>query len=649
MNELNKTPDPAQEKPQEPVTENQQDSNAAVEPTPAEVVDAVDANTKNHELTEEAEYLQKHVADLDALEETPVVEEEEFHADELSTEQLVEELERTVEMMDVNAVRTRVALIKVAFIQKIKEEKERHFQSYLSDGGDKEAYQVEKNPLELRFNVAFDVYRKKRAAFNQQQEKLKEDNLAAKNAILEELRLLINSEETLKKTYDEFKALQERWKEIGLVPKTEVNNLWQSYHFLVEKFFDKVKINRELRDLDLKKNQEQKVSLCESAEELFLETSINKSFKALQELHKQWREVGPAPQDVKDELWERFKSATEKINQRRREHYNKLQEQQEGNLAAKLALCEKTEELLAGEFTAIKQWQETTEQMNELLKMWKTIGPAPKKKNDEVWERFKAYLDTFFANKKEFFMKLKEQQVNNYNLKLDLCVQVEAIKDSEDWKKTTQQLIEMQKEWKKIGPVPKKHSDKIWKRFRAACDEFFNRKSEFFAHIHQHEGENLKKKQALIEKAKAFELGTDKNSNLENLKGFQREWMEIGHVPIKEKDKIYNEFRSTINEKFEQLKISAIEMNTMNYKNKLANMAESQDGSKAMYRERNMLSNKLTKLKEDMQLWENNIGFLAESKNANLLKNEFMKKIDKAKNEILLLETKLKMLRETKS
>ncbi|MCF8351639.1 MAG: DUF349 domain-containing protein, partial [Bacteroidales bacterium] len=338
------------------------------------------------------------------------------------------------------------------------------------------------------------------------------------------------------------------------------------------------------------------------------------------------------------------KMATDKINQRRREHYSKLAEQQNSNYEAKLALCEKAEEVLSRKNDTMKEWQKNTNSMNELFKVWRTIGPAPKKSNDEIWKRFKSSLNVFFENRREYFNKLKEEQLNNYNLKLDLCTQAEALQDSTDWRKTTDDLIRLQKDWKKIGPVPRKYSDKIWKRFRTANDYFFNKKSEYFAHIHEHEADNLNAKKELIQKVKDFEFGDDKNKNLNVIKDFQRQWMEIGHVPIKEKDSIQDEFRKTVDAELEKLKISAVEISTLNYKAKVDAIKEVPNSKRNLARERNYLSNRIGKLKEDVILWENNVGFLADSKKADVLKKEFNKKIEKAKQDIKIMEAKLKYL-----
>ncbi len=564
-------------------------------------------------------------------------------------EKLVEMLEEIVESGDIPSIKTKVALIKVAFLKLTRDEDHKKYEEYIADGGDKEDFDSGPDPLVDKFNKAFGRYKERKAKYIEEQEVLKLRNLDTKNAILDELRELVSSDESLKSTYDKFKELQTRWKEVGLVPAGEVNNLWQNYHFLVEKFFDKVKISKELRDLDLKKNLDKKLGLCEKAEELLLEKSIVKSFKELQKYHQEWKEIGPVPSDKTDEIWERFKAATDKINQRRREHYSELAEQREQNLLAKTALCDKAEQIVANEINTIKEWQVKTDEINELFKVWKTIGPAPKKDNDVIWDRFKTCLNTFFSNKKEFFNEIKQQQLNNYNLKLDLCKQAEAIKDSTDWRKTTNDLINLQKEWKKIGPVPRRYSDKIWTRFRAACDEFFNRKSDFFANIGEREKENLEKKKELIEKIKNHEFGVNKEENLDILKGFQREWTGIGHVPIKEKDKIQNEFRKAIDEKLDKLNISSVEIKTAGYAEKVENLKDSPNSNRNIRKEMGFLNGKINKIKEDINLWENNIGFLAKSKKADLLKKEFEKKINKAKEEVALYEAKLKYLREAQN
>lgn len=572
----------------------------------------------------------------------------EMNYEELSRDELVGLLEQAVQEDDFNNAKVRIGFIKVAFLKATKELRHQQMEAFLSEGGNKEEYEQAEDQLDERFKNAFNIYRQNRVTFLENQEKIKNDNLEAKKQIIEDLKVLISSDEGLKKTYDEFKALQDKWKEIGMVPRTDANNLWQNYHFLVEKFFDKVKISNELKDLDLKKNLEAKIVLCEKAEALLLEPSILKSFKQLQQYHDEWKEIGPVTQDKKDEIWNRFKDATDKINDRRRDYYNEIKTDLENNLMAKNALCEQAEKVISESCNSIKQWQDSTIQLTELQKVWRTIGPAPKTNNELVWQRFKASIDSFFSAKKEYFGAIKEEQQHNYNIKLDLCVQAEAIKDSTDWKKASTELIRLQEEWKKAGPVPRKHSDKIWKRFRAACDEFFSAKSAYFSNIQANEQDNLKRKEELIKKVQEYQFSEDRKQNLEILNSFQREWMEIGHVPIKEKERLQLEFRKSINTQLDKLKISATEMTTIEYRNRYENiMKDSPDAVRIISKEKGSISQRIKQLQEDIKLWENNIGFLANSKSALLLKEEFEKKIQKSKDEVKLLEAKLKLLRES--
>ncbi|MBM3404740.1 MAG: DUF349 domain-containing protein [Bacteroidetes bacterium] len=625
-----------------PVKATEEQGEVLTESTPVEAVAAIPEPAHEEIHTEEHDKAEKLFQEIsqDEIQET-----ENFEA--LIRDELVLQLEHAVNEDDINAAKSKNALIKVAFIRKSREEKEHRINRFVEGGGKKEDFKEEPDLLENRFDEIFNVYKEKKSKYNEEQEKLKQENLVKKQQILDELKILINSEETLKKTYDEFRILQEKWREIGIVPRTEINNLWQNYHFLVEKFFDKVKLNKELKDLDLRKNLEAKIAICEKTEALLLEPSIIKSFRQLQKFHEEWKEVGPAPNDKKDDIWERFRTATDQINQRRRDYYQGLEDEHQNNLDAKTALCEQAENLLAIPVNTTREWAENTNKINELLKIWKSIGPVPMKNNKDIWTRFKLALNTFFGNKKEHFDKIKEQQLNNYNLKFDLCLQAESMVNSTDWKKTSNDLIRLQNEWRNIGPVPKKHSDKIWKRFRAACDAFFKSKSEYFSNIHQHEDENLARKEELIKKVKEYPFGEDKNENLQILQGLQREWTEIGFVPMKEKDRLQTEFRSVINEQMSNLKISHIDMSRLDVANRYENLKNDPNAGRILSREREQLAIKVRKMQEDINLWENNLGFLANSKNADILKEEFQKKIDQAKNDVKVLEAKLKVLKST--
>ncbi len=564
--------------------------------------------------------------------------------DQLNKQELVDILEEIVQEKDISIIKSQVAKINSVFYQCNKKEKETELRNFISSGGKEEDFKHIQDPLEIRYNAAIGIYKHNKSKFSQDLEKQKHVNIKLKYELLEELKELINSEETLKKTYDEFKILQDKWKEIGMVPASELRNLWQSYHFLVEKFFDKVRINRELRDLDLKKNLEAKIALCEKAEELIVEKSILKSFKLLQHYHDKWREIGPVPIAVKEDVWERFKGITDKINLRRKEYYKELQDQQQANYEAKFALCDKAQELVAESADTLKSWQSATDKVNELLKVWKTIGRAPKAKNDEIWARFKGYLDSFFKAKREYLGELKGQQVNNYNLKLDLCAKAESIMESNDWGNTTRELINLQKEWKIIGPVPRKYSDKVWKRFRGSCDTFFSRKSDHFKNIHAVEHDNYKLKKDLVASIAGYKVDKDKSANLGALKEFQRKWIEIGHVPFKEKEIIHSKYRAAIDELINKMDVNKAEISAADFENKLEILKSGPEAGKMISKERMFISGKIRKIKEDLAVWENNIGFFSNSKQSNKLKEEFEHKINRARSEIESMKAKLKML-----
>ena len=566
--------------------------------------------------------------------------------DGLNKLQLVEMLEELVQDSDVQNIKDKVAAIRLHFNKLNKEDMDNELDQFLQGGGEAESFQHVEDPIEQRFNAAFGIFKANRAKQNEDMEKQKVENLAKKQAILDELKEIIASDDSLKKTYDDFRALQDRWKEIGPVPAAENSNLWNNYHFLVEKFFDKVRIGRELRDLDMKKNLDAKIELCEKAEELLDEKSITKAFKALQKLHEDWKEVGPVPQDKKDEIWERFKAATDKINQIRREHYAQIEEEQTGNLEAKKALCEKAEELIAEDYTSVNAWQKKSDELSEIFGVWKTIGPASKKDNEEIWQRFRGTMDTFFAKKKEFFATLKDRQTENLERKTQLCIEAEALMESTDWKNATEQIKKLQEEWKTIGPVPKRHTDKIWKRFRAACDTFFNRKNEHFSGRRTEEEANLAAKKALIEEIKAFEIGPSRNENMEAIKAFQKRWIEIGYVPMKYKDAINKEYRELIDGFFDTMRKNQNEASTNEFREMMEGWRDDPNANDRVRRERNTLQTRIQKLRDEIAAMENNIGFFSNSKNSELMRAEYEKKINKAKDDLKVLEAKLKIAEE---
>ncbi|MCK9163350.1 MAG: DUF349 domain-containing protein [Bacteroidales bacterium] len=563
------------------------------------------------------------------------------HYSKMNRQELMDEIKSLANSENIQQMKLRASLIRNSFKLLTTEAINLSKEKFLADGGVEEDFKFEDDEIAVEFNKYYSLYREKRQQYLELQERTKLENVAKKNAILDELRALLSSEEGLKETYDKFNLIQEKWKIVGQVPRTEVNGLWQNYHFLIEKFYDKVKINRELRDLDLKKNLDAKIELCERVEGLILEPSINKSFKALQEIHQQWKSIGSVPMDKNEEIWERFKIASDKINKLRQDYYETMKVELESNLLAKIALCEKAEEIIQKNNETPKDWNDSTNEMNDMLKLWKSIGSVPQKDNEVIWTRFKSCLDNFFAGKKEIFNKLKEEQDINYNKKVEICVKAEAISERTDWRSATQELLGLQKEWKEIGYVPKKLSDKLWGRFRSACDKFFENKSAFYVDNRAKETENLAKKEDLIKQVIEFQFGDNKEENLNAIKDFQRQWSEIQYVPLAEKERLQKEFRGAINAHFEKLEIDVRQFQLSTYKERVF---QGGGDDRSFSKEKRFLQDKIQKLKEDVNLWENNLGFLANSKQADILKNEFEKKMENARKEIALNEAKLKMI-----
>ncbi len=581
-------------------------------------------------------------------------------------DQIVAELERLVAEPNFNLIKQRVGVLRAKALEFLRERRRARQAEFEAAKAAAEAaaaenteegqpapevpeFHNEPDELETRFNAAFQTYKDNKAAFieNLEQQKLK--NLDLKNAIIENLKSLLDTETNLKVLNDKVKEFQEQWKAIGPVPQSESTNLWQNYHFYIEKFFDFVRMNREMRMLDYKKNLESKLQLCEKAESLLLNDSINQSFNELQELHRQWKEIGPVPDDKKEEIWERFKTASDQINQRRREHYDKMFAEEQNNYNAKVVLCEQAEEMVAKPIEQVSEYNEVSDKLTELFNLWKTLGPAPAKLNDEIWMRFKSTLDKFFQQKKEHFQQIKDVQMQNYNQKLNLAIQAEGIADRTDWKQATDEILALQTEWKSIGATPRKYSDQVWKRFRAACDKFFEAKAKFFSNVQGEESENLQKKEELIQKILGYEFGEDRNANLDAMKAYQKEWLEIGFVPRSEKDRIYTEYRNAINKRFAELKVSADDVRQNRYQSRINDIMRNPNADKLIDKEKNFLTTKLARLKDDIVLWENNLGFFSNSKNAEILTAEFRKKIEFAKKEVAELEYKIKMMNNPKA
>lgn len=592
----------------------------------------------------EATEVEETESDID--EDEVLVEEEDVVLDfsTMTQADLVNLLKTTIEEKPLNEIKSNVDQIKIAFYKKHRLQVEEKRKEFLASGGLLQDFVVEPDEIEVLFKEELKRYKELRSQYIQNLELEKEQNLKAKREVIESLKQLLDKKESLNQTFQEFRDLQRKWREIGHVPQSEVKDLWENYHLQLENFYSYVKINQELRDLDLKKNLEAKVEICEKAEELLLETSITKAFNELQKYHDQWREIGPVPEEKKEEIWERFKSATAQINTRHQEYYVNLKEEQKSNLEAKKQLCDKIDELNGTEPENHKDWNRMTSEILEIQKVWKTIGFAPKKYNAEIYERYKEACDVFFDKKKEFYGKVKDEQFENLQKKTELCIQAEALKESTEWKNTSQEMIRLQKQWKAIGPVPHRKSDQIWKRFREACDYFFTKKADFFANIDTIQDDNLKAKEALIEKIKAYNSGEDLAANLEALKDFQKQWMEIGHVPIDKKNDIQNLYREAINAKFDALKIDDSKKSMYKFKTRLETISQGSSQRDKFRGERDALLTKMKGLENDINVWENNIGFFANTKNADKLVKEVQKKIDKAKTDLNLLKEKLEML-----
>jgi len=562
----------------------------------------------------------------------------------LSKEDLVKVLKDILETGHLTDIRRDVEAIKSNFYKKHKTEVEEKRKSFLAIGGLPQDFKVEESPLEAELKTLLSRHKETRNELSKKIEGEKERNLEEKYKIIDGIKDLINSQESLNKTFQEFRELQHQWREIGPVPQQNLKDLWESYHYHVEAFYDYIKINKELRDLDLKKNLEAKIKLCETAEELLLEPSVVEAFRKLQKLHDSWREIGPVPIDTRAEIWERFKEATTKINRKHQEYFVNLKQEQKKNYEEKLLLCEKVEKISLEELKTHANWEEKSHEIIELQKMWKTIGFAPKKYNTLVYERFRKACDAFFDGKREYYSQNREEQQNNLQLKTELCIQAEGLQDSTDWKKTTNELIALQKRWKEIGPVPVKLSDKIWKRFRAACDNFFENKSKFFSQIDTRYEENLDKKNKLIEDIENFELTSDVEKNLKSLKELQRQWSEIGFVPLKHKNEIQDRYRKAINTKFDLLKLDENKKSLLKFHSRIENIVNKPNSPQRLHMERDKLFNKLKQMESDLTLWENNIGFFADSENAESMISDVNRKIETAKIKIEQLKGKIKML-----
>lgn len=634
-------------------TNELQNTTNEVLPNPENVTTEVTENTNNDPATPEMpetqetpEMQEKTETPVEepSVEEAPVETEPEPDYSNSTREELVDAMKELLGQ-DVQKIKNRVANIRNRFNELNREVQNAAFEKFIAEGGNKDDYQYENDAVAEEMHRLHDQYRAMRQKYMEELEEQKKRNLEAKQALIEEMRQLIDSEEEqVRASMDKFNNIQERWKAIGEVPREQMNDLWQNYHFQIEQFFNKLKINRELRALDQKRNLEEKIKLCEEAEELIMEPSVTKAFKGLQDLRARWKEIGPVPAEQNEEIWQRFCNAANQIDERRKEYYDQRKEEMDSNLLAKQALIDKATELTEKHPESTKEWNDTTAALDELLKVWKTIGPVPREVNEEIWTKFKGMIDKHYSEKKEYFGAIRDEQETNYQKKIDLCLKAEAIAKREDWKKATEELLELQQEWKTIGTTSRKVSEKVWQRFRKACDEFFAKKSEFFAERRTSESENLAAKEAIIAELKAHQFGDDREENLNAIKEFQRRWAEVGYVPMAEKDRLHKEFRGEIDRIFEQLKISAREAEETAYRERIKNAGG--DAKKFVNNEKAELQEKIEKLRSDLNLWENNLGFLANSKQADLLKQEFEKKMQGARQQIALMQAKLRILNE---
>lgn len=529
---------------------------------------------------------------------------------------LFEELGKNEDRMKLNK---EAEAIKTAFYKRLTKEK-----AEAGDAVSEDAF----TEIENGFKAYYNTYKKERAEYNARQEKEREENLVKKEAVIADLKALLEKQEDVNATFPAFREIQDRWRAIGPVPVQNYRNINDTYQLYVEQFYDMVKINRELRDLDFKKNLEAKEKFCEMAEKLAGNENIVEAFKELQKLHEQWKEYGPVAKQFREEIWDRFKAATAVINKKYQAYFEGLKEQQTENLAAKTALCEKVEEIAGREIKNSADWNALSKEIEEIQKQWRTIGFATRKENQKIYDRFRAACDKFYGRKREFYTEYKDSMNANLEKKISLCEAAEALKTSTEWKKATDQFINLQKQWKEIGAVPRKKSEQLWKRFRAACDEFFNERDKNAKPENNFYG-NLKAKQKLVAEIDAYQLTGDEAKDHEALEAFMQRWQEIGFVPFKEKDNIAQAYKEAVNRKFPD-----------------ASKVRKSHYAKAPKSEKERLIQKYSQLEQDIVTYENNIGFFAMSKNSEPLIRQMQERIEQSKKELKDLENKIRSIDE---
>ena len=521
-------------------------------------------------------------------------------------------------------------------------ERDAEQKAYLENGGDPNTYQVLPDPVEEAFKAQMGVIKERRAKLFLEQEQEKQENLQKKIDIIEKIKAMATSPDEANKSYQTFKELQQQWKEIKSVPAEKANELWRNYQLYVEQFYDLLKLNSEAREYDFKKNLELKEKLCENAERLAEEKDTISAFHQLQELHQEYREIGPVSKELREQIWARFKAASSVINKRHQQHFEEMRANEEENLAKKTALCEKVESLVAAENKGAADWEKRTKEIIDIQAEWKTIGFAPQKMNVKIFERFRTACDIFFSRKAEFFKGMKEKYAQNTEKKKALVEKAQQLSESTDWKSTADKLIALQKEWKTIGMVPRKLGDKLWNDFIAACNHFFEARSAAHADTRGEERENLSKKKAVIAKLKEM-LGKAQDNAAETIKQLIEEYNAIGHVPFNEKDKLYTQFRETVDKLYKELNISAASQKLDDFKSNLKNLAKK--GVDVVDNERGKLMRRYEALKSEIQTYENNLGFLtAKSKKGNSLVDEMNRKVEKLKDDMQLVRQKMKAI-----
>ena len=595
-----------------------------------------------------------------AVEETPeIVEEVPETVEEPTAEEPVEKkiyntkqevLDRIKEIAqsDEAPAKDEVDLLKTVFYKLHIAEREQQMKEYLDGGGDPEKYQVRPDDLEEMFKVEMNVIKEKRAKVFQAQEAEKQENLQRKLEIIEKIKSMVTSPDEANKSYKEFKALQDEWREIKAVPAEKANELWRNYQLYVEQFYDLLKLNNEAREYDFKKNLELKTKLCEAAEKLADESDVISAFHQLQELHQQYREIGPVAKDLREEMWQRFKAASTVINKRHQQHFEGLRAREEENLQKKTELCEKVEAIAQEENKGAGDWEKHTKQIIELQNEWKTIGFAPQKMNVKIFERFRAACDDFFTRKATYFKTMKEQFAENAEKKRALVEKAQELQDSTDWKSTSDKFIALQKEWKTIGLVPKKLGDQLWNDFLGACNKFFEARNAATAGTRNEERANLEAKRAIIEQLKELSEQEAADGLQEKVHELVEQYNQVGHVPYKEKDKLYKEYREVLDKLYKDLNISAAHRRLDNFKSNLKNMAKR--GEDALDSERTRLMRRYEQMKQEIQTYENNLGFLnAASKKGSSLIDEMNRKVQKLKDDLKLTYEKIKAIDEENS